>query len=76
MHDAGPPICPGMSPKLGLKGSSGGKESVLKDDPFMRAFTGKGRFKGFLEKIPVMVVLNDRAALLGAAFHSLELEQT
>ena len=41
--------------------------SVLKDGPFMRSFTDKGRFKSFLEKIPVRVVLNDRAAILGAA---------
>ena len=50
--------------------------SVLKDGPFMRAFTNKGRFKDLLEKIPVRVILNDRAALLGAAFRALELEHT
>ena len=33
----------------------------------MKAFTNKGRFKGLLEKIPVRVILNDKAALLGAA---------
>ena len=41
--------------------------SKLKEDIFMEAFTNKGRFKGFLEKIPVKVVLNDKAALIGAA---------
>jgi glucokinase len=40
----------------------------LKEDVFMEAFTNKGRFKGFLEKIPVKVILNDRAALIGAAY--------
>ena len=42
--------------------------SKLKEDIFMEAFTNKGRFKGFLEKIPVKVVLNDKAALIGAAY--------
>lgn len=40
----------------------------LKEDIFMEAFTNKGRFKGFLEKIPVKVILNDGAALIGAAY--------
>jgi glucokinase len=39
----------------------------LDEDTFMQAFTNKGRFRDFLEKIPVRVILNDRAALLGAA---------
>ena len=42
--------------------------SKLKDDTFIRAFTNKGRFKGFLERIPVNVILNDKAALIGAAY--------
>ena len=42
--------------------------SKLKEDIFMKAFTNKGRFKGFLEKISVKVVLNDKAALIGAAY--------
>jgi len=42
--------------------------SKLKEDIFIKAFTNKGRFKGFLEKIPVKVVLNDKAALVGAAY--------
>jgi len=41
--------------------------SKLKEDIFMEAFTNKGRFRGFLEKIPVKVVMNDKAALIGAA---------
>ena len=49
--------------------------SVLKEGPFMKAFTNKGRFKDLLEKIPVRVILNDRTALLGAAFCALELER-
>lgn len=40
---------------------------ALKTGPFMKAFTEKGRFSGLLAKIPVRVIVNDRAALLGAA---------
>ena len=39
----------------------------LSDGLFLQTFTAKGRFVPFLEKVPVRVVLNDRAALLGAA---------
>ncbi|OYT72985.1 MAG: glucokinase [Chloracidobacterium sp. CP2_5A] len=34
---------------------------------FLKAFAAKGRFRGFLERVPVAVILNERAALLGAA---------
>jgi glucokinase len=40
---------------------------AIKEGLFMKAFTEKERFKGLLEKIPVRVILNDKAALLGAA---------
>jgi glucokinase len=40
---------------------------ALKTGPFMKAFTDKGRFRGLLEKIPVRVIMNERAALLGAS---------
>jgi glucokinase len=49
----------GISPKILPK---------LKEDIFIKAFVNKGRFKGFLEKIPVKVILNDKAALIGAAY--------
>jgi glucokinase len=42
----------------------------LKEGIFMEAFTNKGRFKGFLEKIPVKVILNDKEALIGAAYYA------
>jgi glucokinase len=45
--------------------------SKLRDGSFIRAFTNKGRFQTLLEKIPVWVVLNDRAALIGAAHYAL-----
>jgi glucokinase len=34
---------------------------------FMRAFLGKGRMQPLLESVPVMVITNDKAALMGAA---------
>lgn len=34
---------------------------------FMQAFVEKGRFKEFLQEIPVKVILNENTALLGAA---------
>jgi glucokinase len=34
---------------------------------FLRAFLDKGRFRGFLEQIPVRVILEERAAMIGAA---------
>jgi glucokinase len=46
---------------------------VLEDDHFMAAFNAKGRFEKFMEKIGVRVILNDRAALLGAAQYALSL---
>jgi glucokinase len=44
----------------------------VKADGFLQAFTNKGRFKNLLEKIAVRVILNDKAALLGAAAHATE----
>ncbi len=54
----------GISPKILPK---------LKEETFMEAFTRKGRFKDLLEKIPVRVILNDKAALLGAAYGAFEM---
>ncbi len=42
----------------------------LQAGSFLRAFFDKGRFRSFLEAVPVRVILNDRAALLGAARHA------
>jgi glucokinase len=39
----------------------------LKTGVFMEAFTDKGRFTGFVSRIPVYVIVNDKAALIGAA---------
>jgi glucokinase len=48
-------ICPRILPKL-------------RDGRFIEAFTNKGRFKELLARIPVRVILDDKAALLGAAW--------
>jgi glucokinase len=48
----------GIAPKIVPK---------LVDGTFMSAFVDKGRFRARLERIPVRVILNDKAALLGAA---------
>lgn len=54
----------GIAPKLLPK---------LKDGTFMRAFTGKGRYKQLLSSIPVRVIMNQKTALLGAASVAAEL---
>jgi len=46
--------------------------SAIREGRFMKAFADKGRFKDLLEKIPVRVILNDKAALLGAAHCAIE----
>jgi glucokinase len=46
---------------------------ALEEGRFMETFTRKGRFKAWMTKIPVRVILNDKTALLGAAACSLEL---
>jgi glucokinase len=48
----------------------------LKEDIFMASFTNKGRFRGLMEKIPVYVILNDRAAMFGAAVSAFEAGET
>lgn len=48
----------GISPKILPK---------LKDPGFLDAFAQKGRFRDLMMRIPVKVILNDKAALFGAA---------
>lgn len=48
----------GIAPKLIQK---------LQDGTFMKAFTNKGRYKRLMTNMPVKVVMNQQAALLGAA---------
>jgi glucokinase len=45
----------------------------LKEDIFLRAYLNKGRFQDLLSKIPVRVILNDRAGLLGAAHCAIQM---
>ncbi len=47
--------------------------SVLTKGEFMGAFRRKGRMSGLVSRIPVHVILNPRAALLGAACYGLDL---
>lgn len=47
-------ICPKVLPKL---------QGAI----FMKYFSNKGKFRSLLETIPVTVILNDKAALIGAA---------
>ncbi len=44
---------------------------VLESGTFLAAFTAKGRFAGLLQNLPVHVILNPKAALLGAASYGL-----
>jgi glucokinase len=41
----------------------------LSEENFLRSFSDKGRFRQLLKTIPVYVILNDQASLLGAAVH-------
>jgi len=54
----------GIAPKIIWK---------LKNTTFMKAFKSKGRYSGMLAHIPVKVIMNDRAALLGAAHYAMKL---
>ncbi len=48
--------------------------SALGDGRFMDAFRNKGRFQGLMMGLPVHVILNPKAALLGAARYGLQNE--
>jgi glucokinase len=45
----------------------------LKDGTFMNAFRNKGRLTSIVQDIPVRVITNDRAALLGAVAYAVDL---
>lgn len=51
----------GVAPRILAKMESGG---------FMKAFVDKGRLSGLLEQMPVRIILESRAALLGAAAYA------
>lgn len=44
---------------------------LLEDGRFLKVFLDKGRYRNYLERIPVRVMLNTDAALLGAAAYGL-----
>lgn len=44
---------------------------AFKTTAFIESFKAKGRMSSLLEKIPIRIVLNDKAALLGAAHYAL-----
>ncbi len=48
---------------------------ALSEGAFLDAFRAKGRFREFLSAVPVKVVLDDRAALLGGAHYALAKER-
>jgi len=54
----------GIAPKIIWK---------LKEGAFIKAFTDKGRLTSIVQRIPVKVIMNDQAALLGAAVHAARL---
>lgn len=45
----------------------------LREGMFMEAFKDKGRYSKMMEEIPVKVIRNERAALLGALSHAMDL---
>lgn len=51
----------GIAPKILWK---------LKEGAFMKAFMEKGRYSELMAQIPVKVIMNERTALLGAAFRA------
>ena len=48
----------------------------LEREVFMKAFKHKGRFSAALTKIPMHVILNPELALIGAACHGFEMEES
>jgi glucokinase len=47
--------------------------SLLESPDFLESFRGKGRMADLLDRVPVHVILNPKAALLGAAYAGLGL---
>jgi glucokinase len=45
--------------------------SLLKQRPFIDSFCDKGRFSRFMKEIPVRVIMNEKASLIGAAQYAL-----
>ncbi|MFQ5716230.1 MAG: glucokinase [Nitrospinales bacterium] len=45
--------------------------SKIKEGFFMESFLAKGRFKTLLSRVPVKVILNEQASLIGAAYYAM-----
>ncbi|MBE9527816.1 MAG: glucokinase [Proteobacteria bacterium] len=56
----------GIAPKI-LSALEGAVDGI---DGFIESFVAKGRFEEFMRTLPVVVILNDKTALLGAAIHA------
>lgn len=54
----------GIAPKIIWK---------LRDGTFMKSFKEKGRYSNMMGTIPVKVIINERTALMGAAYRAMEL---
>jgi glucokinase len=46
---------------------------ILREGTFLEAFRDKGRFRGFLEAVPVRVIVDVTASLLGAAHYAVDM---
>lgn len=68
-------VCGGVSARLapilakGIRGRK--KEEHAVTSPFLDSFLDKGRMRGLLENVPVAVVMDPKAGLLGAATHAM-----
>lgn len=62
MATAGVYLGGGIAPKI---------LSKLTDGTFLKAFIDKGRFKSFMQAIPVRVVVNEKTALRGAGLYGM-----
>ena len=47
---------------------------LLKREVFFHGYRQKGRFEDLLDQIPISVILNPKAALLGCAYEVADLE--
>ncbi|MFQ5451553.1 MAG: glucokinase [Nitrospinaceae bacterium] len=45
--------------------------SLMKNGSFLSSFLSKGRFQSYMSRVPVKVILNDKAALLGVAHYAI-----
>jgi glucokinase len=63
-------VAGGVSARLAPILANGLPARKKKSSPFIEAFVDKGRMRGLMETIPVVVALEPRAGLLGSAAHA------